>query len=144
MKKNVVVSGYFNPIHKGHIELFNLAKDLGSRLWVIVNNDVQREIKGSTPFYDEEERLLIVNSLKMVDYAMLSIDNDNTVKQSLKELHLKSIVEDPKGQLIFANGGDTTNESIPEADLCNHLSIKLVDGLGDKINSSSWLLNDHK
>ena len=85
MKINVVVSGYFNPIHKGHIELFNLAKDLGSRLWVIVNNDTQRELKGSTPFYDEEERLLIVSNLKMVDYAMLSIDNDNTVKQSLKE-----------------------------------------------------------
>lgn len=144
MKKNIVVSGYFNPVHKGHIELFNLAKGLGSKLWVIVNNDIQRQLKGSTPFYDEEERLLIVSNLKMVDYAMLSIDKDRSVKLSLKELHLKSIVEDPKGHLVFANGGDQTNESIPEADLCDYLSIKLVDGLGDKIQSSNWLLNDDK
>ena len=144
MKKIIIVSGYFNPIHKGHIELFNKAKSHGNRLWVIVNNDKQRKLKDSKPFHDEEERLIIVSSLKMVDFAMLSIDEDRTVIQSLKDLYLKAIVMDPKGRLVFANGGDQTNELIPEANICNHLNIDLIDGIGDKIQSSSWLLNDDK
>ena len=144
MKKVIVVSGYFNPIHKGHIELFNKAKAHGDKLWVIVNNDIQRKLKGSNRFMNEDERLLIVSNLKMVDFSIISVDEDRTVSETLRVLYTKSISSDPKQRLIFANGGDQTNESIPESQICDRLNIKMIDGLGDKIQSSSWLINDDK
>ena len=144
MKKVIVVSGYFNPIHKGQIELFNKAKSHGDKLWVIVNNDLQRKLKGSNRFMNEDERLLIVSNLKMVDFSIISVDEDRTVNETLRVLYIKSISSDPKQRLIFANGGDQTNESIPESQICDRLNIKMIDGLGDKIQSSSWLINDDK
>ena len=60
-KKAVIVSGYFNPIHKGHIEYFNNAKTTSDKLFVIVNSDNQRVLKGSKSFQDEKERLIIVS-----------------------------------------------------------------------------------
>ena len=144
MKKVVIVSGYFNPIHKGHIELFNKAKTHGDKLWVIVNNDIQRELKDSKKFMNEDERLLIVSNLKMVDFSIISVDEDRTVNETLRALYIKSISSDPKQRLIFANGGDQTNESIPESQICDRLNIEMIDGLGNKIQSSSWLINDDK
>ena len=140
MKKAVIVSGYFNPLHKGHLELFNKAKKQGDELWVIVNSDLQRKLKGSKEFMNEDERLLIVSSLKMVNFAMVSIDEDRTVSETLRALHVKAIAPDPKYQIAFANGGDQNNDSIPEARVCQELGIYLIDGLGGKIQSSSWLL----
>ena len=140
MKKAIIVSGYFNPVHKGHLELFNKAKEQGDELWVIVNSDLQRELKGSKEFMDEDERLLIVSSLKMVNFAMVSIDEDRTVSETLRALYVKAIAHDPKYQIAFANGGDQNNDSIPEARICQELGIYLIEGLGDKIQSSSWLL----
>jgi cytidyltransferase-like protein len=137
-KQAVIVSGYFNPIHKGHIEYFHNAKSLGGELWVIVNNDKQRELKGSKEFQNEDERCLIVTELEVVDRCILSLDQDRTVIESLKALHKQFSHE---YDLSFANGGDQSNESIPESVTCNELGIKLVDGMGDKIQSSSWLLN---
>lgn len=139
MEKVVIVSGYFNPLHKGHIEYFENARAQGDALWVIVNSDLQRELKGSKPFQDQEERLKIISSLRVVDKAYISIDKDRTVRESLK--HLYSIFGLER-KLYFANGGDQTNESIPEAEVCNKLGIELIDGLGDKIQSSSWLLDN--
>ena len=78
-KKAVIVSGYFNPIHKGHLEYFNNAKEHADELIVIVNNDVQRALKGSQEFQREEERVLIVSNIKAVDKTVLSIDSDRTV-----------------------------------------------------------------
>ena len=137
MSKVVIVSGYFNPIHKGHIEYFENAKLHGDELWVIVNSDLQRELKGSVEFQNEEERLKIVSSLRVVDRAYLSIDKDRTVRESLK--HLYSIFGLER-TLCFANGGDQNNDTIPERLICEKMSIALIDGLGDKIQSSSWLL----
>jgi cytidyltransferase-like protein len=138
MKPNlIIVSGYFNPIHKGHIEYFNKAKELADNLLVIVNNDNQRKLKGTTEFQLEDERLVIVSNIKSVDFAMISIDMDRTVIESIRYIHKELGKE---YQLGFANGGDQTNESIPEAGICNQLGIKLIDGLGEKIQSSSWLL----
>lgn len=139
MKKAVIVSGYFNPMHKGHIEYFNNARALGDELFVIVNNDKQRELKGSKEFQDEQERMLIVSSLKAVDKAILSIDRDRTVCSTLKLLAREF------GQtysLAFANGGDQDNSTIPERAVCEETGIHLIDGLGDKIQSSSWLLSN--
>ena len=137
-KKAIIVSGYFNPIHKGHLEYFNNAKNLADELFVIVNSDLQRALKGSKEFQKEEERLFIVQNIKAVDKAFISIDKDRTVCASIKNLH--EIYGD-EYQLGFANGGDQNNNSIPEVPTCKELGIDLIDGLGDKIQSSSWLLN---
>jgi len=137
MKKAIIVSGYFNPIHKGHLEYFNNAKAAGDVLIVIVNNDLQRHLKGSKEFQKQDERLFIVENIKAVDHAVLSIDVDRTVVSTIRLVHERF---GDKYQLAFANGGDQNNDSIPEAGVCETLGIELIDGLGDKIQSSSWLL----
>ena len=137
-KKAIIVSGYFNPIHKGHLEYFNNAKDLADELFVIVNSDLQRALKESKEFQKEDERLFIVQNIKAVDKAIISIDKDRTVCDSI-EIIFKTLGE--QYQLGFANGGDQDNNSIPDASICKELGIQLIDGLGDKIQSSSWLLN---
>jgi D-beta-D-heptose 7-phosphate kinase/D-beta-D-heptose 1-phosphate adenosyltransferase len=135
--KIIIVSGYFNPIHKGHIEYFNNAKERADKLFVIVNNDKQRELKGSKEFQDENERLFIVSNIKAVNKVILSIDNDRSVCKTIE-----SIANEfgENFNLGFANGGDQNNEVCPERDVCNIHGIQLIDGLGKKIQSSSWLL----
>ena len=71
--KAIIVSGYFNPLHKGHLELFEKAKTNGDLLWVIVNSDLQRALKGSKAFMDEDERLIIVKAIGIVDKALVSM-----------------------------------------------------------------------
>ena len=137
-KKAIIVSGYFNPVHKGHIEYFNKAKAQGDKLFVIVNNDFQRELKGSKEFQTQSERVFIVENLKAVDKVFLAIDQDRTVCETIRLISQELSNE---YQLGFANGGDQNNTSIPEAPVCKVLGIELIDGLGDKIQSSSWLLN---
>jgi cytidyltransferase-like protein len=128
----VCVSGYFNPLHAGHIEYFEKSKALGTKLIVIVNNDKQSMLKKGSSFMNENERLKIIRSLRIVDMAVLAIDDDRTVCKTLESVRPH----------IFTNGGDQSNEIIPEKQICEKLNIKLVDGMGDKIQSSSWLLKD--
>ena len=122
----IAVSGYFDPLHVGHIELFQLAKDLGDKLIVIINNNHQAEIKKGEFFMNENDRMEIVAALKCVDEVFLSIDTDDSVCKSLE-----AIKPD-----IFANGGDRSLEEIPETAVMKKYNIKMVDGLGDKIRSS--------
>ena len=140
-QKAIIVSGYFNPLHKGHIELFHNAKQFGEYLIIIVNNDYQRVLKGSKEFMPENERLLIINELHVTDTAILSIDEDRTVCKTLQKIHNDYA---DKFHLSFANGGDQSVDIIPEKKICDELGIKLIDGLGDKIQSSSWLLKNNK
>lgn len=136
-KKKIVVavSGYFNPLHVGHLEMIERAKKLGNYLVAIINNDDQVKIKGSVPFMSQGDRVKIVGSLKDVDEVFLSIDKDATVIKSLEKINPD----------IFANGGDRKNlNDIPEADICNKLGIKMVDGLGKKIRASSKLIAQHR
>ena len=137
MPKAIIVSGYFNPIHKGHLDYFNQAKALADELIVIVNNDFQRELKGSQKFQLEDERVIIVSNIKTVDRVYLSVDQDRTVCQTITK-----IAEElgATHDLAFANGGDQNNQSIPEVPVCQKLGVALIDGLGNKIQSSSWLL----
>ena len=136
-KKVIIVSGYFNPLHKGHIEYFLNAKKHGAKLFVIVNSDYQRKIKGSKEFMMEDERVFIINQLKIVDKSFISIDKDRSVCETIKLIHNEYSL---KYDLCFANGGDQTNDSIPEKPICKKLNISLIDKLGSKIQSSSWLL----
>ena len=136
-QKAIIVSGYFNPIHKGHLAYFNEAKALADALFVVVNNDHQRALKGSKEFQDEEERMIIVSNIKAVDKAILSIDRDRTVCATIQQ-----IAEDfgKDYDLAFANGGDQNNKTIPERAVYKQMGVALIDGLGEKIQSSRWLL----
>lgn len=139
MKKAIIVSGYFNPLHKGHIEYLKLSKEKGDFLFVIVNNDFQRNLKGSKKFMDEKERLLIVSELKIVDKVYLSIDKDRSISKTIEKIYNE---HKRNFKFYFANGGDQKINNIPESKVCRKLGIKLTDGLGEKIQSSSWLLNN--
>jgi cytidyltransferase-like protein len=126
----VCTSGYFNPIHKGHLKLLEESKKLGDWLVVIVNNDHQVKLKGSKVFMNEEERCEIVRAIKYVDEVILSVDDDRTVCKSLE-------LAKPH---IFAKGGDSTDDNVPEKPVCDKLGAKIIlDIGGGKIQSSSWL-----
>ena len=125
--KIVVTSGYFDPLHVGHLECLELAKQLGDKLIVIVNSDLQAKLKKGKSFMNEQDRMKIILALKCVDEVFLSIDKDKTQCESLR--HLKPT--------IFAKGGDRTSTEIPEAKVCNELGVDIVDSLGAKIRSSS-------
>lgn len=84
--KAVVLFGYFKPIHKGRLEYFNNARAVGDALFVLVNNDHQRSLKGSKEFQREDERMIIVSNIKAVDHAVLSIDQDRTVCATIKHI----------------------------------------------------------
>lgn len=131
-KKPIVVvnSGYFDPLHVGHIECMELSKKLGDKLVVIVNNDEQCRLKKGKAFMPEKERARIVKSLKFVDAVFLSVDKDRSVCKSLEAVKPN----------IFAKGGDRNVGNIPEKDVCDRFGIKIIDGVGAKIQSSSYLI----
>lgn len=127
----VAVSGYFNPLHVGHLDMIKMAKKLGDKLVVIINNDVQVKLKGSVPFMKQADRIKIVKALRDVDEVFLSIDQDKTVCKSLAKIK----------PAIFVNGGDRKNiNDVPEFVICQKLHIDMVDGLGKKIRASSELI----
>ena len=136
MTKLVCVSGYFDPLHIGHIEYFKKSKEIGDELVVIVNNDDQAKLKKGKSFMPEDERVKVVSEIKCVDKVVLSIDTDRTVCKTLEMM-------EPKPD-FFCNGGDQNNNTIPETDICNKRGIELRDGFGEKIQSSSWLIKKSK
>lgn len=134
MVKVVATSGYFDPIHIGHVEYLMKAKELGDKLVVIVNNDKQAHLKKGFEFMPFKERMEIVKALKFVDEVFPSIDEDKTVCKSLEAVKPH----------IFAKGGDRFSHEIPEAEICRKLGIEIIHGLGDKIQSSSDLVKRQK
>ena len=100
MKKAVIVSGYFNPLHKGHLEYFRLAKSMGDLLYVIVNNDLQREKKGSKEFMLEDERMIIIEELKLVDKVYLSVDQDRSVSKTINKIYENAFPISKRGKSI--------------------------------------------
>jgi len=127
-RNKVAVSGYFLWLHIGHIEYFRQASKLG-RVIAIVNNDTQQILKYGKIIVPLEERLKVIQSIRYVDKAIPSIDKDRTVCKTLEMLKPD----------IFANGGDRDNKNVPEKDICDKCLIKMVYGLGDKVQSTSWL-----
>lgn len=139
-RKVIITSGFFNPLHVGHLNLLRESKKLGNFLVVIINNDKQVRLKGSIPFMDESERLAIIKELKHVDAVFLSVDEDGIpIPKSLE-----NVAKLYPGELFFAKGGDRNFDNLPkeEKKVCRELNIKVLSGVGgDKVQSSSWLLN---
>lgn len=137
-----IVSGYFNPLHYGHIEYINGAKDECDWLIVIINSDHQRVSKGSKEFMDENHRLKIVSNLKAVDETFISIDKDKTQCESLKYFRNKY----KNDELIFFNSGDRKENNLnsAERDICRVWKIKEIILPLPKIYSSSKLLKNYE
>lgn len=135
-----IISGYFSPVHLGHIEYINYSKKECEYLIAIINNDYQVKLKGTIPFMDEFHRSKIINNLKSVDEIFISIDTDKTVCNSLRKLREKY----PNDNLMFFNSGDRTidNLEISESKVCEELKIKEVVIHLPKLYSSSELLKN--
>lgn len=151
--KNIIVSGYFAPLHLGHLDYLRAAKAMGDRLFVIVNSDKQTIMKGSIPFMDEKTRYNIVKNLKCVDNTLISIDNDSSVSKSIEYIH--QVYHERGDKWWFVNGGDRSfAQDIHETGVCcsHDIEIKLGVGGTKKTDSSSkiieraarkWISNNH-
>ncbi|NLJ53583.1 MAG: adenylyltransferase/cytidyltransferase family protein [Intrasporangiaceae bacterium] len=137
-----IVSGYFNPLHIGHLQMMEGASDLGDGyLVVIVNNDAQQEMKKGKVIFDEATRLRIVQALRVVDDAFIAVDDDGSVTASLRKVREAY----PSTDLVFCNGGDRRDpDAMPtsESAVCAELGIEMAFGVGgeDKADSSSRVL----
>ena len=141
MKKIVLITGGFDPLHSGHIAYFKAAKTLGDMLIVGLNSDEWLERKKGRAFMPWNERLCVVNNLSMVDEVYTFDDTDGSAKSFIRQVRAHY----PDAELIFANGGDRTADNIPEMDIQDD-NLEFVFGVGgeDKKNSSSWILEEWK
>jgi cytidyltransferase-like protein len=131
-----IVSGYFNPLHVGHLRMMEAARVLTGRLIIIVNNDAQQLMKKGHIILPLDDRMEVVRALRVADEVIAAVDDDNTVKQTLRVIRGKH----PDDELIFANGGDRSSSAlISEAGVCAELGIGLRFGVGgeEKHDSSS-------
>jgi cytidyltransferase-like protein len=136
MQTLTIVSGYFNPVHIGHIELLKAAQALGDKLLVIVNNDKQQLLKKGKIIIQEEERMEIARAIRYVDDVILSIDDDPTVIRTIEKIAM----DYPDHRIIFANGGDRESAKVvPETIVCKKFNIKMLFDVGgtEKLNSST-------
>ena len=143
MKRIVLITGGFDPLHSGHIAYINAARELGDLLIVGVNSDEWLRRKKGQEFMPWEERTTIIAALHNVDRVINFNDSDNSAKDAIRKVR----AIDPSARIIFANGGDRTKENIPEMDLLEEmLHLEFVFGIGgeDKKNSSSWILQEWK
>ena len=137
----VVISGFFNPLHIGHIDYISAARNLGDFLIVIVNSDDQVKIKGSVPFMNQDDRLRIIRNIIGVDRAVIAIDEDGSVCKTIRE-EFKRLQNDPFfEEMVFANGGDRKEGGVPEDVLEEELGVRMIyNAGGDKVQSSSNLI----
>lgn len=134
--KIVIVSGYFNPLHGGHLDMIEAGRAMGDHLIVVVNNDVQQVQKKGKVILNQENRVRLISALRDVDEVILSIDQDPTQIETLRTIATKY----PDEQLVFANGGDRDSvRAIPEGEVCNEYKIEMVFGVGgnEKADSST-------
>jgi cytidyltransferase-like protein len=134
--KRVIVSGFFNPLHGGHLDMIEAASDMGDELIVVVNNDVAQVLKKDKIILPEQNRMRLISALRDVDEVILAIDSDPSVIKTLEMIAKKY----PDDELVFANGGDRNSEkAIPETEVCQRYDIKMVFGVGgtNKADSST-------
>ena len=134
----VLVSGYFSPLHVGHLDMIEAAAAEGDRLIVIVNNNEQQIAKKGKLIIDETDRLRLVKALAVVDDAFIAVDGDRTVSESIR----LAAERYPDLHLVFANGGDRKPEFVPESAVCDELGVELRFGVGgDQKADSSTRIN---
>jgi len=141
--KYAIVSGYFNPLHVGHLDYMEAAKALADKLIVIVNNDHQVTLKGSTPFMNQSDRLKIIKALRYVDRVYISTDKDGSVLGTLKHVLVQNQANG-RNSFIFCNGGDRSDTNTPEERLCRSNSYHLTSVYnvgGEKRQSSSEIIS---
>ncbi len=130
----VIVSGYFNPLHVGHLAMLRAARDLGDEVVVIVNNDAQQLLKKGKIITPEDERLEVAQAIRYVDEAVLAIDTDGTVRRSIEAV----ANQHPDKKLIFANGGDRDSAAeVPEEVTCAEHNIEMIFDLGGNVKMDS-------
>ena len=128
--KIVIESGYFNPLHGGHLDMIEAGKKMGDKLIVIVNNDKQQILKKGKIILDEENRCRLMRALRDIDEVVLSIDNDPPVINTMEKVAKMF----PNDELIFAQGGDRDSDKVnPEAEICSKYGIKIIYGVGTDI-----------
>jgi cytidyltransferase-like protein len=128
--KVVILSGFFNPLHGGHLDMIEAAALMGDKLVVIVNNDIAQVLKKGKIILNEQNRARLIGALRAVDEAVISVDEDLTVVKSIQMV----ATQHPDDQLVFANGGDRDSvKVIPETEVCNNYGIEMVFGVGTEI-----------
>jgi D-beta-D-heptose 7-phosphate kinase/D-beta-D-heptose 1-phosphate adenosyltransferase len=141
MKKIVLITGGFDPLHSGHIAYFKAAKELGDILVVGVNSDAWLTRKKGSPFMPYKERAEIVRNIVGVNFVIDFDDSDNSAKRAIWMVRQSY----PQDKIIFANGGDRTQTNIPEMDSdIDNVEFVFGVGGGNKMNSSSWILQEWK
>ena len=134
----IIVSGYFSPLHIGHLDMIEAAAAEGDMLIVIVNNNDQQIAKKGKLILDEHDRLRLVRALGVVDEALIAVDTDRTVSATLRHI----AETHPDHDLVFANGGDRKPEFVPEAKVCEEYGIRMLFGVGgDQKADSSTRIN---
>lgn len=134
--KTVAVSGGFDPVHIGHVRMFEEARALGDRLVVIVNNDHWLRKKKGYAFMPQDERAEIIRAFRAVDEVMLTFHGENPADMSVCA-ELRALKPD-----VFANGGDRKLDNVPEVAVCTEIGCEMAwnVGAGGKVQSSSWLV----
>lgn len=136
--KIVVVSGGFDPLHSGHINLLESAKAYGDKLVVLVNSDEWLTRKKGRPFMPFEERSIIIQRMDMVDNVYAVDDSDGSVTHGLIQVRNAF---GHQHKYVFCNGGDRGKDNIPEMDVEGY-EFEFAVGGDNKANSSSWILKE--
>ena len=142
IKNVIIVSGGFDPVHKGHIRMFREAANLGANVVVGLNSDEWLTRKKGKPFMKWDERAEILESCKFINQVIPFDDSDDTASNVIERVHL---MYSSDYNIYFANGGDRKLGNVPELDICKELEVVMLWGIGGgKIQSSSWLINGEK
>ena len=143
IKNVIIVSGGFDPVHKGHIRMFREAANLGHQVIIGLNSDEWLTRKKGKPFMKWEERAEILESCKFVTQVLSMDDSDDTASDIIKQV--ANLYKNQNMNIYFANGGDRKKGNVPELDTCKNLNVVMLWGIGGgKIQSSSWLINGEK
>ena len=143
IKNVIIVSGGFDPVHKGHIRMFREAANLGHQVIIGLNSDEWLSRKKGKPFMKWEERAEILESCKFVTQVLSMDDSDDTASDIIRQV--ANLYKNQNMNIYFANGGDRKKGNVPELDVCKDLNVVMLWGIGGgKIQSSSWLINGEK
>ena len=154
--KNVIIlSGGFDPVHKGHMRMFREAANLGHQVIVGLNSDEWLTRKKGKPFMEFYERKEILEGIKYISSVVKFNDDDDTANELINRVRTtynggmfnhNYLDTNPTGrddyEIYFANGGDRGKGNVPEIAVCKELDVAMLWGIGGgKIQSSSWLIN---